>query len=943
MRSGEEIQKELSAFARSWRDYSGSERGEAQTFLNELIACYGADRRAAGAIFEDAHTADGIMDMYWPDVCIIEMKAPHYAERLSEHREQALDYWYTSADVTQNRPAPPYVVLCAFRRFEVWEPGRFPRDPRAVFTLDKLPENYEKLLFLSGTDQEPLFGDSYKELTTEAVKVVVELYESLRERKAAAPDTLRSFILQTVWCLFAEDLGMLGDQPVKRIIEDFIRYPNILSSYAVLGALFDVLNDPNDYGRYGVLSGTQYVNGSLFAQPAKVHLEASELLMLKKAAEFDWRKVDPTIFGSLMEGFLGHDLRWAIGAHYTHEVDIMKIVRPTILEPWRERIATANTVDAVQQVLEELCRFCVLDPACGCGNFLYVAYRELRSLECELKERLIRITQVTGMPAPNPYGLPYYPLANLRGIDIEPTVVLIARVTLWMGQRQMMDRFGSAEPALPLVDLSGIQEGDALERSWPATDCIIGNPPFIGSQQIRRRLGDAYVDWLQKTFKIGVKEYCVYWFRKAHDHLTADQRAGLVGTNSIAQNRARSASLEYIAANGGVITDAVSTQKWPGDAQVHVSLVNWIKWPTHAPEKFFLDGESVDGITPELRIPARSTGDIAELEANKGRCFQGPIPVGDGFIIAAQEAQRLLHRTDANYHDVVRPYLIGEDIDQNPRQEPTRWIIDFAQKSLEVAMKYPAALEIVRERVKPIRDNNKRKARRERWWLFGEQAIGMRRALSDSDRYIAGIAQGKRLLFAWADKWVCPSNLTYVFAFDDDYSMGVLSSSSHYNWAKARSSTFGDMLRYTPSSVFESFAWPSNVTADERRRIAEASQQIIARRQQICEANNFGLTTLYNQVDEGAYNDLKAMHKELDEAVAVAYGWPKTVAHDTDEIVQRLLVLNQEIAAGVREYNPFEVVPEVILPEQRDRKQQRRTEAPQSPDLAEHPTTDTDR
>ncbi len=910
VRSGDEIQAALRAFATDWRDYSGNERSEAQTFLNELIACYGANRRAVGARFEDAHTADGIMDLYWPDVCIIEMKPPHRAARLSEHRKQALDYWYTSADVTQNRPAPPYVVLCAFQRFEVWEPGRFPRDPRADFTLDKLPENYEKLLFLTGTDQEPLFGDSYKELTTEAVKVVVELYQELRKRKAAAPDTLRSFILQTVWCLFAEDLGMLGDHPVQRIIEDLIRHPD-RSSYAELGTLFEVLNDPSDYGRYGVLRGTQYVNGSLFAQPAKVHLEATELLMLKKAAKFDWRKVNPTIFGSLMEGCLGHDRRWEIGAHYTHEVDIMKIVRPTILEPWRERIEASSTVADIQRVLYALCKFRVLDPACGCGNFLYVAYRELRSLEYELKERLVRIAQVTGMPAPDPYGLPYYPLANLRGIDIEPTAVLIARVTLWMGQRQMMDRFGVAEPALPLVDLSGIQEGDALKKPWPAAECIIGNPPFLGSQFLRRTHGDAYIDWLKTTFNVGVKDYCVYWFRKAHDHLSADQRAGLVGTNSISQNRARSASLEYIAANGGIITDAVSTQKWPGDAKVHVSLVNWIKKPTYPPEKFALDGKPVDGITPELRVPQKSTGTVAPLSANHGRCFQGPIPVGDGFIINATRAHELLALRNANYGDVVRPYLTGDDITDDPLQQPRRWIIDFAQQPLEAAMKYPEALTIVREHVKPIRATNNRRARRERWWLFGEQAAGMRRAIRHLSRFIGGNAFGKRLLLSWQEPWTCPSGKIYVFAFDDDYSMGILSSFMHSTWAWARGATLETRLSYTSSSVFDTFPWPSQTTADERGRIAKASRRIIARRQNICKANNFGLTALYNQVDECAYSDLKAMHRELDEAVAAAYGWPKTVAHDADEIVQRLLTLDQEIAAGIHKYNPFEVVPEI--------------------------------
>ena len=910
MYSGEQIQADLRKFVKRWRDYSGSEVGGAQTFLNELIACYGADRMAVGARFEDAHTATGIMDMYWPSVCIVEMKAPSRADKLPEHRKQALDYWHSSSDPAQNRAAPPYVVLCAFLRFEVWEPGRFPAEPRADFTLDELPENYEKLLFLTGTDQEPLFGASYKELTTGAAAVVAELYQALLERKAAAPETLRSFVLQVVWCLFAEDLGMLDGHPVQRIVEDLVRHPE-RSSFTELGTLFDVLNDPSDYGRQGVLEGTTYVNGSLFAKPAKVYLEQDDLAMLVKAAEFDWRKVDPTIFGSLMEDILGHERRWELGAHYTHEVDIMKIVRPTIIEPWRKRIDATTTLPDVQQVLDELCGFRVLDPACGCGNFLYVAYRELRSLEHELKERLVTVARQTGMQPPDPVGLPHYPLSNLHGIDIEPTAVLIARVTLWMGQRQMIDRFGAAEPVLPLVDLSGIQARDALAQPWPDTDCIIGNPPFLGSQYVRRARGDAYVTWLKATFKVGVKDYCVYWFRKAHEHLRTGQRAGLVGTNSISQNRARGASLEYIAANGGVITDAVSTQDWPGEAAVDVSLVNWIKTPSPPPTQFVLDGEPVDGITPELRAPGRSTGAVAKLKANRGRCFQGPIPVGDGFIISADEAQALLAQTDVDYRQVVRPYLTGDDIADDPGQQPRRGIIDFAQMPLEAAATYPAALAIVRQRVKPVRESNRRKARRERWWLFGEQAIGMRRAISGLNRYIAGGAQGKRLLFIWVDEWTCPSNLTYVFPFDDDYAMGILSSSAHEAWVRSRSSTLEDRLRYTPSSVFETFPRPYPVTDHQRERVTEASRSIISRRHDICTENNFGLTALYNLVDEGAYTDLRVMHHKLDEAVTAAYGWPKAVAHDGDQIVRRLLALNREIAAGTRTYDPFGAQAEV--------------------------------
>ncbi len=162
--------------------------------------------------------------------------------------------------------------------------------------------------------------------------------------------------------------------------------------------------------------------------------------------------------------------------------------------------------DALRTLLDELCLFRVLDPACGCGNFLYVAYRELRSLEQEIKQRIVSLAASAGVAPPSAAGV-YYPLANIRGIDIEQIAVLIARVTLWMGHRQMVDRFGDAEPVLPLIDLSGIRAADALRTEWPEVDAIIGNPPFIGSQHIRGTLGGDYVDWLKGQFKAGVSDF----------------------------------------------------------------------------------------------------------------------------------------------------------------------------------------------------------------------------------------------------------------------------------------------------------------------------------------------------------------------------------------------------------------------------------------------------
>jgi hypothetical protein len=224
-------------------------------------------------------------------------------------------------------------------------------------------------------------------------------------------------------------------------------------------------------------------------------------------------------------------------------------------------------------------------------------------------------------------------------------------------------------------------------------------------------------------------------------------RAGLVGTNSISQNRARGASLNYVVEKGGVITDAVSRQKWPGEAVVNVSIVNWVQQPSEPPQHFVLDGEPVEGINTRLRESKLPIEEYESLPANLGRSFQGPIPAGS-FYLEPEEAEGILARDDANYSEVVRPYLIGDDITEEPEQQPRRFIIDFGFMALERAMKYPAALEVVRERVKPERDVNRDKGFREHWWRFGRPRGEMRKAIESLPRYIAGNRIGKRFLFS---------------------------------------------------------------------------------------------------------------------------------------------------------------------------------------------------
>ena len=273
-------------------------------------------------------------------------------------------------------------------------------------------------------------------------------------------------------------------------------------------------------------------------------------------------------------------------------------------------------------------------------------------------------------------------------------------------------------------------------------------------------------------------------------------------------------------------------------------------------------------------------------------------------MLARDQAESFLARSDAAYRDVIRPYLVGDDIANDPRQAPTRYIIDFGLRTLEEAMEYPKALEVARLLVKPERERGYQEAYRA-WWRFARPLPGMREALTGLSRYIAGTATGKRILFCWCDPWWCPSNATNVFAFDDDDALGVLTSKIHSEWARLQSSTLRVDIRYTPTSAFGTFPWPHPITAEQREAVAAASRALIARRSEICLERQIGLTKLYNQMDDGAWADLRKLHRELDEAVAAAYGWPKRIAQDPAETNARLLELNRAIAAGEREYDPF--------------------------------------
>ncbi len=293
-----------------------------------------------------------------------------------------------------------------------------------------------------------------------------------------------------------------------------------------------------------------------------------------------------------------------------------------------------------------------------------------------------------------------------------------------------------------------------------------------------------------------------------------------------------------------------------------------------------------------------------KLEGNRGRQHAGVVPnPTDGFCIDEETAERVLARDDADYTEVVQPYLTGDDLLQTVAQAPTRWIINFKTWPLEKAMEYPAALDILRKQVKPIRDQHANVKLRERWWQFSRTLTAMWEAIEPLDRYIVCPATGKRIMMCRARPGWCPSNATNVFPLNDAYAMGVLSSTWHLSWASQSevASKLETRQRYVSGS-FHTFPWPTDPSEEAIERVRDVADNLIALRTALCSQHDVGLTTLYNHVDDGAHADLVAAHHEVDTAVAAAYGWP---VEPWPRMRDRLYDLNAEIAADAAAYQPF--------------------------------------
>ena len=687
-------------------------------------------------------------------------------------------------------------------------------------------------------------------------------------------------------------------------------------------------------------------------------LEKADIDTVLAAAALDWSEIDPSILGTLFERGLDPAKRGQLGAHYTDRDKIMLIVEPVIIRPWLTEWETVKAEIAavlkkaetakspatrtrrrgeaerlLSAFLHRLRSFTVLDPACGSGNFLYLALHALKDLE----HRVQLEAEALGLEREFPVIGP----ANVKGIEINPYAAELARVSIWIGEIQWMRRNGFNESRDPILKpLDTIECRDAIltpegrEPEWPEADVVIGNPPFLGGKLLIASLGEDYVSKVFSTYEGRVPaeaDLVTYWFVKTGEHMKSGKakRAGFVATNSIRGGANRRAL--QAATNARPIFEAWSDEPWVVDgAAVRVSLVCFSCVDGEPVLEARLDGRPVDEVYADLTAKSGGTGiDLTEasrLAENSGVAFMGDTK-GGPFDVSGELARTWLRLpTNPNGRsnaDVLRPWVNGMDLTRRPAG---KWIVDFGWDMPEgEAALYEEPFQHAKEHVYPMRQQNRRESYRVYWWRHVEPRQGMWRTLDGLSRYISTPRVAKHRLFVSCDARICPDSQLIVIARDDDTTFGILHSRFHELWALRLGTSLGATPRYTPTTTFETFPFPEGLSPDipagdyandpRAVAIAEAARRLVELRDRWLNPPEWvewvdepvpgypkrpvprsedaakalkkrTLTNLYNARPQW----LADAHASLDTAVAAAYGWKVDISDD--DALRELLALN---------------------------------------------------
>jgi hypothetical protein len=848
--------------------YDLNERQGAQSYFLDLCTLLGvpAPGTQDGYVFEKQTLAlgqtRGFADVFYKNRFAWENKAP--GKNLDAALRQLLGYSLALDN-------PPLLVVCD--RLEIRVHTQFNGHPSVTHTVkladitNPAAQQLLRRVWLAPESFKPAITN--RDITEKAAKSFATLADNLRHRgpqttpqREAYAEQIAHFLTQTLFCFFAEDVGLLPGRMFERLVSN----RQLTSQQLTDGmqSLFTIM-------QVGGLFGADYIpwfNGGLFKTVHVPKLEIPDITELRNAASLNWSAIDVSIFGTLFERGLDPTKRSQLGAHYTDPATIQRIIEPVIRRPllqkWEllEQLIKGLLAKSTKKndahyrqahaqyvtFLQSLADFKILDPACGSGNFLFLGLKALKDIEHTI------ITQAELLGLERPVDMCTSP-ANMLGIELNEYAAELARVTVWIGELQWRLEHGYPFKDNPILEpLDCIEQRDALvtrvqpvsrntagaelaqvphyvEADWPQASVVIGNPPFLGDRKMIRELGEDYTFGLRSAYTNrvpGGADLVCYWFEKARTALEKNGlgAAGLVSTNSI-RGGANRKVLDNISKTSRIY-EAWSDNEWVNDgAAVRVSLVAF----GHATQPAELDGKVVDAITSDLSA-SHSLTEVKKLISNKDASFIGTQKNGP-FDISHEKAVGWLRLPNPHGKSnalVLRPWANGLDV---TRRSQDRWVIDFGcDMPLSDACLFETPFTHVEQHVKPTRMSVRRDWHRNNWWLYGDARPGLRTALSGMSRFIVTPMVAKHRVFAWMPAVQIPENLCVAITRADDTTFGILHSRFHELWS-LRMCTWlgvGNDPRYTPTTCFETFPFPAGLTpadtAHQRTQVVAGGAEI---------------------------------------------------------------------------------------------------------------------
>lgn len=876
--SWNEIQHRAVQFSKNWKD-AKDEKSQAQLFLNDFFHVFGVDLRRV-ALFEKKvpmdKKRDGYIDCLWEGTILIEMKSR--GRSLNKAYKQAHDYAFNLTD----EKLPEYIMVCDFENIRLY---RLPTNQVWTFKVANLSNHVKKFAKLAGYQS---LRDTYTPdipVNEAAAKKMAKLHDKLKE-SGYDGHALEVYLIRLLYCMFADDSRIFEESAFYQYIKESKEDGSDLSRR--IAELFEILDmDENKRQKNKLLSEEMkknfpYINGKLFREPLPMaYFDSSMREILLECCIMDWFKISPAIFGAMFQEVTDQNKRRELGAHYTSEENILKVIKPLFLDDLREKFELIkHDKRKLSEFHKGLMSLKFLDPACGCGNFLIVAYRELRLLELDVLTMLIENSEQVSLDVVTTYCR--VNVDQFYGIELEDFPCQIAHVGMWLVDHQMNERvanhFGLNYARLPLKASATIVNENALRINWndvvpkEQLNYIMGNPPFVGYHlRSHEQQEDMNLVFGKGFKKYGVLDYVAAWYKKACDYMFNTKiESAFVSTNSISQGEQPAILWKPLMnKNNTIINFAYRTFKWGNEAkgkqaQVYCVIIGFSDYKNNKEKKIFdknslsiannINQYLVDA--PDIVIERRNAPICDVSEMNKGSQ-----PTDGGFLLLNESEKEELIDENPLAQKWIRPFLGAKEF-INGEKRWCLWLIDASPNELKKCKSIMKRIKNVNQfRINSKRIGTQKLARIPT--LFGEIRqptsvyIVVPRNTSGNRKYIPMDFVSKNVIVGDSTQ-VIPSATLYHF--------GVLESIVHMVWTKTVCGRLGNGYRYSGTVVYNNFIWP-NPTPVQKEKIEKAAQAVLNARKLYPEST---LADLYDP--NTMPPELTKAHEKLDKAVKAAYG-----------------------------------------------------------------------